>query len=162
LGLNSNTISKLTSLSSGYWSLVPEVSSLLFDGGKTRASVEKKQAVYDETLAAYKSAFLSALEDVENALSSYASAQIKRKTLAESVQSYKESLLIAEEQYRKGLTNFLDVLVAQRSLYSAQSKLSQSEATILTSFVRLNKALGGGWKTMEVTGNPQKELLTQG
>jgi outer membrane protein, multidrug efflux system len=162
LGLNSNTISKLTSLSSGYWSLVPEVSALFFDGGKTRASVEKKQAVYDENLAAYKSAFLSALEDVENALSSYASAQIKRKTLAESVKSYKESLLIAEEQYRKGLTNFLDVLVAQRSLYSAQSNLSQSEAAILTSFIRLNKALGGGWKAVEVTGNPKRELFIQG
>jgi outer membrane protein TolC len=48
----------------------------------------------------HKSAFLSALEDVENALSSYASAQIKRKTLAESVKSCKELLLIAEEQYR--------------------------------------------------------------
>jgi outer membrane protein, multidrug efflux system len=149
LGLNSNTASRLTSLSSGYWSLAPEVSALLFDGGKTRASIDGKQAVYDEILAAYKSAFLSALEDVENALSSYAAEQTKRHTLAESVRANKESVALAEECYRKGLTNFLDVLDAQRSLYSAQINLSKSDADVLTYFISLNKALGGGWRATD-------------
>ena len=146
LGLNSDTISRLSSLSSGYWSLVPQVSALLFDGGKTKAGVEKNVAIYEEALAAYHSTFLKALEDVENALVSYASAQTKRQTLAKSVQAYKETLMLAEEQYRKGLTSFLNVLDAQRSLYTAQNSLSVTNAEVLISFVSLNKALGGGWK----------------
>lgn len=148
LGLNTDTLSRLSSLSSGYWSLVPQVSALLFDGGKTRAGVEKNVAVYEEALAAYHAAFLSALEDVENALVSYASAQTKRQTLSQSVRAYREALTIAEEQYRKGLTNFLDVLDAQRSLYTAQNSLSATNAEVLTSFISLNKALGGGWQAV--------------
>jgi len=146
LGLNSDTISRLSSLSSGYWSLVPQVSALLFDGGKTKAGVDKNVAIYEEALAAYHATFLKALEDVENALVSYASAQTKRQTLTKSVQAYKETLMLAEEQYRKGLISFLNVLDAQRSLYTAQNNLSVTNAEVLTSFVSLNKALGGGWK----------------
>jgi NodT family efflux transporter outer membrane factor (OMF) lipoprotein len=158
LGLNSDTISRLSSLSSGYWSLVPQVSALLFDGGKTKAGVEKNVAVYEEALAAYHSTFLKALEDVENALVSYASAQTKRQTLTKSVQAYKETLMLAEEQYRKGLTSFLDVLDAQRSLYTAQNSLSATNAEVLTSFISLNKALGGGWKVF-VDADRQKAVL---
>ena len=54
--------------------------------------------------------------------------------------------MLAEEQYHKGLTGFLDVLDAQRSLYTAQNSLSATNAEVLTSFIGLNKALGGGWK----------------
>lgn len=151
LGLNSDTISRLSSLSSGYWSLVPQVSTLLFDSGKTKAGVEKNVAVYDEALATYKSTYLTALEDVENALVSYASAQTKRQTLTQSVQAYKESLAIAEEQYRKGLTDFLEVLTAQRSLYSAQKSLSSTNSDVLKSFISLNKAIGGGWDVFSDT-----------
>ncbi|MGE4559443.1 MAG: efflux transporter outer membrane subunit [Desulfobulbus sp.] len=151
LGLNTDTLSQLSSLSSGYWSLVPQVSTLLFDGGKTRAGVEKTVAVYEEALAAYRAAFLNALEDVENALVGYASAQTKRQTLTRSVRAYREALTIAEEQYRRGLTNFLDVLDAQRSLYTAQTNLSATNAEVLTSFISLNKALGGGWQAVADT-----------
>ncbi|MGD9949593.1 MAG: efflux transporter outer membrane subunit [Desulfobulbus sp.] len=158
LGLNSDTISRLSSISSGYWSLVPQVSALLFDGGKTKAGVEKNVAVYEEALAAYHSTFLKALEDVENALVSYASAQTKRQTLIKSVQAYKETLMLAEEQYRKGLISFLNVLDAQRSLYTAQNSLSTTNAEVLTSFIRLNKALGGGWKVFANANRKRKQI----
>lgn len=154
LGLNSNTLSQLSSLSSGYWSLVPQVSALLSDGGKTRAGVEKNVAVYEEARSAYHATVLKALEDVENALVSYASARTKRQTLTQSVQAYQQTLALAEEQYRKGLTNFLDVLDAQRSLSTAQNTLSATNAEVLTAFISLNKALGGGWKVFAHADRP--------
>jgi outer membrane protein TolC len=43
----------------------------LFDMGKARAGVEKSKALFDEALAAYRAAFHTALEDVENALAAY-------------------------------------------------------------------------------------------
>jgi NodT family efflux transporter outer membrane factor (OMF) lipoprotein len=150
LGVNSKSTGNLLSLSSGYWSLVPELSTLLFDGGKTRANIENKRAVYDETLAKYRSTFLTALEDVENALSAFQTEQARRKLLEDAVRSRREAVDLADELYRKGLTNFIDVLDAQRSLYSAQSSLVESESIILTNLVSLNKALGGGWDAPEI------------
>jgi len=153
MGLNSSTISKLASLSSGYWSLVPQVSTLLFDAGKTRANIRGKEAAYQQSLYAYHSAFLTALEDVENSLADYYTERTRMHTLTESVRANEEAYALARERYRRGLINFLDVLETQRTLYTSQSSLRKSEAKILTSLVSLYKALGGGWNAVEVTAS---------
>lgn len=150
MGLDSSTASKLLALSSGYWAIIPEVSMLLFDGGKTRANIQGKKAVYEESLYEYHSVFLQALEDVENALTDYYTEQTRVKTLAETVRADEEAHALAQEQYRRGLTNFLDVLETQRAIYSSQTSLRKSEAQVLTSLVSLYKALGGGWNAVEL------------
>ena len=147
MGLSSATASKLLALSSGYWSIVPQVSTLLFDAGKTRATIRGKEAVYAEQLAAYHSAFLTALEEVENALVNYYEEQARRGILADSVRSAEEAVALADERYRRGLINFLDVLSAQKTLYTSQSSLRKSETKVLTGLISLYKALGGGWST---------------
>ncbi|MGA2402746.1 MAG: efflux transporter outer membrane subunit [Syntrophobacteraceae bacterium] len=151
MGLESLTASKLLALSNGYWSIVPEVSMLLFDAGKTRANIEGKRAVYEESLYAYRYSFLKALEDVENSLTDYYTEQTRCSTLADYVHASEEALALADERYRRGLANFLNVLEAQRTLYSAQSSHRQSEAKVLTSLVSLYKALGGGWNAAELS-----------
>ncbi len=151
LGLQGDNVSKFLKISSGrYWSVIPGVTWNLFDGGKARATVKNKQAVYEENLAKYRSSFFKALEDVENSLAAYYAEQTKRRILAESVRANQEAVTLAQERYRKGLTNFLDVLTAENSLYTAQSNLSKSEANILTDLISLYKALGGGWDAVEV------------
>lgn len=145
LGLQGNSSGNLLASASRYWSVVPGVSLPLFTGGKTRAAIESKRAVYDETLAKYRAAFNSALEDVENALVSCNAQQERHRVLADSAGAYAAALKLANERYRMGLTNFLDVLDAEKSLYSIQISQSQSKAKLLTSLVSLNKALGGGW-----------------
>ncbi len=151
LGMQSSTVSKLFNISSGrYWSLVPGVTWNLFDSGKVRAAVTNKRAVYEEYLAKYRSLFLSALEEVENALTAYHAEQKKRQILVDSVCADAEAVALANERYRKGLTNFLDVLTSEQNFYSAQSNLSTSEANLLTDLISLYKALGGGWAAAEV------------
>jgi outer membrane protein TolC len=130
--------------------LVPGVTWNLFDGGKARATVANKRAVFEENLAKYRASFLSALEDVENALAAYYAEQTKRHILADSVRADVEAVALANERYRRGLTNFLDVLTTEKNLYSAQTSLNQSEANLLTNLISLYKALGGGWDAAEV------------
>jgi len=151
LGLQGDSLSKFSKISSGrYWSVIPGVTWNLFDGGKARATVKNKQAVYEENLAKYRYAFIKALEDVENSLSAYYAEQKKHRILGDSVRANQEAVTLAKDRYRKGLTNFLDVLTAENSLYTAQSNLSKSEANLLTDLISLYKALGGGWDAAEV------------
>jgi outer membrane protein, multidrug efflux system len=151
LGLQESSVSKFLKASSGrYWSIVPGVTWNLFDGGKARATVKNKRAVYEEKLAKYHASFLTALEEVENGLAAYYAEQTKRRILAESVSANQEAVTLAHERYRRGLTSFLDVLTAQNSLYTAQSNLSTSEANLLTDLISLYKALGGGWDAADV------------
>jgi outer membrane protein, multidrug efflux system len=153
LGLQGTDVSKFLNISRGrYWSVVPGVIWNLFDGGKARATVKSKRAVYEENLARYRSSFIKALEDVENALAAYYAEQTKHRILVESVRANQEAVTLAKERYRRGLTTFLDVLTAENSLYTVQSNLSQSEANLLTNLISLYKALGGGWDAADAQG----------
>jgi outer membrane protein, multidrug efflux system len=153
LGLQASSASKFMETSSRYWSIVPGVSLPLLDGGKTRANIAGKQAIFDESLAKYRAAYNSALEDVENALTAYYAERAKHLLLVESVRVNEEAVATASERYRRGLTTFLDVLTTQQAFYSAQSSLSQSDANQLTNMVSLYKALGGGWDQTSATLN---------
>ena len=44
------------------------------------------------------------------------------------------------------------MLVAQRSLYTAEDALAQSSRNIATDLIALYKALGGGWETLQADG----------
>jgi outer membrane protein, multidrug efflux system len=68
--------------------------------------------------------------------------------LAEAVEANRRAVSLSNELYLRGLGDFLHVLDSQRLLFSSQSYLAQSEATVSTDVVMLYKALGGGWKTL--------------
>ena len=46
------------------------------------------------------------------------------------------------------------MLDAERSLYSAEDSLLQSQVAIAAGYVTLNKALGGGWDGVDEIENP--------
>lgn len=150
LGLQASSAAKFAQMSSRYWSMVPGVSLPLFDAGKARATIEGRRAAYDESLANYRAAFLSALEDVENALAAYYAEQARQQVLAEAVRASEDAVALANERYRRGLTSFLDVLTSENALFGAQRSLSQSDANVLTDLIALYKALGGGWSAVDV------------
>ena len=68
------------------------------------------------------------------------------KLYGEAVADNKQAVQLATRLYTEGQTDFLNVLIAQRSLYTAQDALVQSERTVATDLVAIYKALGGGWE----------------
>ena len=53
--------------------------------------------------------------------------------------------------------DFSNVLITQRSLLSFQDELTQSEGSVVSNLVRLYKALGGGWNSMEPSSIARKK-----
>ncbi len=49
------------------------------------------------------------------------------------------------ERYDKGVSDYLEVLDSERTLFSAQLELSELKRNYFNSYVKLYKALGGGW-----------------
>ncbi len=127
------------------WSFGPSITVPLFNGGQLKAAVEIARAQRDQNFLAYQSTVLTALEDVENALVSLAQEQIRHEKLAAATKYYRESAELSRSLYQVGSTSFLEVLTAERSLYSAEDPLIQSEVNIAKNYITLNKALGGGW-----------------
>jgi multidrug efflux system outer membrane protein len=53
---------------------------------------------------------------------------------------------LARLRYDGGVSNYLEVLDAQRSLFSSELTLAQTNRDQLVALVQLYKALGGGWR----------------
>jgi outer membrane protein, multidrug efflux system len=127
------------------WSIGPSVSVPIFNGGKLEAAVEVAQAQRDEYHVAWRSAVLSALEDVENATVNLGQERRRIVSLADSAKRYGEAARLSRALYETGSNTFLDVLDAERSQFSAEDSLLASRANLAKYYVALAKALGGGW-----------------
>jgi outer membrane protein, multidrug efflux system len=152
---NATKIGDLGKNSSIGWSLGPTLSVPIFNAGKLRAAVEVAQARRDQYYVAWRSAVLTALEDVEDALVSLSHERTKEKRLAEAARQYREAAKLSRTLYQTGTQSFLDVLDAERSLYSAEDSLLKSRVAIAKDYIALAKALGGGWNGKIDSSKPE-------
>jgi len=145
-GVTSISASDWFSAPSRFWSIGPTFRWPIFDAGRIRANIEVRNARQEQALTQYEKTVLTAFEDVENALVSYAKEQVRYRSLMDAVVANRRALALADELYKNGLVDFLNVLDSQRSLYAAEDDLTRSEAAMATNLVALYKALGGGWE----------------
>jgi len=117
----------------------------IFNGGRLRAARDEARGKEEEMLAQYRKAVLSALWDVELALSAIEHLERQESAQKLSVEQGEQALSGAQARYQAGSGDFLAVLDAQRSLVTVQEQLSQYQLARLQAAVGLCKALGGGW-----------------
>ncbi len=122
------------------------ITQTIFDRGRLRAVRAEAQAKEEELVAAYSAAILSALVDVENALSALHHLDEARALQEQSVAETERAFAGATLRYKAGSGDFLSVLEAQRALYAARDQYSQYKLARLQAVVALCKALGGGWQ----------------
>nr|WP_321786260.1 efflux transporter outer membrane subunit [Burkholderia pyrrocinia] len=144
IGSGSSALHDLLSSGSGVWSLIPNVTLPLVDGGRNRSNLALAHAQRDEALAQYEKTLQRAFRDVSDALAArhWLADQvvIERAALA----SQAERARLAKLRYDSGATRFLEVLDAQRDLMSAEQQLVMTRRALLSSRVALYGALGGG------------------
>jgi NodT family efflux transporter outer membrane factor (OMF) lipoprotein len=148
IGVESLSLNRLVSTPTRSYSFGPSISWPIFKGGAIRANIEVQSALQEEALAQYEKMVLTALEEVENVLTAYAEEQRKMESLRLAEVAAGKSAEIAFRKYEAGLIDFLAVLVAQRSLLSAQDQLAKSKGVVTSNLIKLYKALGGGWESM--------------
>jgi NodT family efflux transporter outer membrane factor (OMF) lipoprotein len=139
---------------SNFWSIGPSVQWKIFDAGRVRANIRVQDARQEEALGTYERTVLTAFEEVENGLTSYAKEQVRYHSLRDAVAASRKSLALANRLYANGLTDFLRVLDAERSLYDAEDRLAQSEKAISGDLVSLYESLGGGWQSGDLRAAP--------
>jgi len=120
----------------------------LFQGGAVVSNVRLQEALRDESFITYQQTVLAAFQDVENALIAFAKEQQHHKLLNDAVIANHKAVDLSLQLYIAGLTDFLNVEITQRTLYSSEDALVQSETSIVTDLIALYKALGGGWESI--------------
>jgi outer membrane protein TolC len=104
-----------------------------------------QNARQEQALLQYEKQILTALEEVENALSAHTRERSREASLKAAVDSTRRALALATDRYTSGLENFLSVLDAERSVYAAEDQLVRSEKNTAVTLIAVYKALGGGW-----------------
>jgi outer membrane protein, multidrug efflux system len=115
------------------------------DRGRVRARIAASRADGDAQLAQYQQSVLLALEDVENALVSYARSQDRDVQLQLAAKDSKLAADLAGIRFKDGATGLLDLLDAQRVELQAEDAYAESHSNSALSAVLLYKSLAGGW-----------------
>jgi len=142
--LASNTLSltdptKTLSLGAG-------VTQSIFDFGKRQRQIALSEAQQQEMLVSYYKAVLTALAEVEDALSN---EQLSRELEVQQRQVIKENRLIAtttEQLYQAGAEKLTNLLDAQSDQLQAEDQLLVLYQDRLNASLNLYKVLGGGWE----------------
>ena len=130
-------------------SLAASMAQTLFDAGRIRSRINIQTAVQEQALVNYEKTVLTALEEVENALTAYARNQERKAALYSAQEASRNAATLARQQYESGLVDFQKVLDTQRTLLSNEDSLASTEAEALSALITLYKALGGGWADQE-------------
>ena len=93
----------------------------------------------------YRKTVLTALQDVEDALTRCDSDRTRQQDLARQTDSARAAADLSRAQYRAGLVPFSTVLTTEAALLTAEDSAAQNAATMAQDVVALYKALGGGW-----------------
>ena len=126
-------------------SLIGGLMHSLFAGGRARAAVAGNRAATNEALAAYRSAILTAMEDVQNALSASDAAANWVRIDRDGVDAAERNARLLRGQYDIGLTDLFILLDAEQQLHDQRDDLLVAETARATAAIRLYVALGGGW-----------------
>jgi multidrug efflux system outer membrane protein len=125
------------------WAVTPALSWAAFDLGSARARLRGAEATTREAVANYEQTVLRALEETENALSTYREQQRRLVSLAEQARESNRAASIARVRYREGVADFLALLDAERTELVAREAVAQAEAGVFTGVVGIYKSLGG-------------------
>ena len=117
----------------------------VFDGGRNRANLKLARARYEEALANHKGRLLTALREVEDALSDVQQRQKQGAVQEQARQAADRALLVAQARYQRGVSTYLDVTDAQRSALQADRAGVQIATQRLLASVAVARSLGGGW-----------------
>jgi outer membrane protein, multidrug efflux system len=145
-GYASESLRNLTQGSARQFSFGPLALSLpVFDAGRNRANLKLAQARYDEAVANHEGRLLSALREVEDALSDVQERRQQGEVQAQAQQAASRALQVAQARYDRGVSTYLDVTDAQRSALAADRAAAQIRTQRLLAAVSVARALGGGW-----------------
>ncbi len=147
MGLASSDLSTLLSSDALIYSVGGSILGPIFNWGKNKRRVDIQKETARQALFRYEQSVLNAFREVDDAL-------IDVNTYGREVESRERQKLAAinaaklsRARYDGGQTGYLEVLDTERSLFTAELETTAVKGSLLSSYLYLYKALGGGWIT---------------
>ena len=145
LGGAATSISKMFADSNKFWTLGASLSQTLFAGGtlyhRERAAVD----ALDEAGALYRSAVITAFQNVADTLHTLVFDAEALKADLEAEHSAERSLNYARKAQELGSVSYLALLIAEQAYQQTVVNRVQAQANRYADTAALFQALGGGW-----------------
>ena len=154
-GVESAQLKDIFNWENRMWSIGPNISLPLFEGGRNRAGLERAKAAYQEAVAQYRSQVLVAFHEVEDGLAGLRLLKDQYEAQMRAVEGARQAARLSRLRYKEGLVSYIEVEIADRTMLENQITAYELNGQRIVTTVQLIKALGGGWKP----GNP---MMTNG
>ena len=144
--LPSLTLSGDVGIASGTqtWSFGPALSLPVFNQGALAAQRDAKLSIAKQAEIDWRSAVVSAVEDVQVAQSNLLQYRRRATALQTSATSYGRALALAQESYRGGAITLLDLLDTDRSTASARISAASARNKAAKEWATLQISIGAG------------------
>jgi len=142
-GFNSVKAGNVLDWESRFWSIGPEVSLPIFNGGRLQAELETQRAEYNKSLAEYRKRVLTAFSEVENALADIHLREEQSQAQQKLLGASRKAAELSIQRYKEGLVSFLEVIDTERSRLQAERDAIQIQSEQLIAVSQLVKATGG-------------------
>jgi len=150
--LVSTALSSLLEWGSRSFSIGAAADWPLFLGGRTRGNIAVANARQEQALIAYRKSVLTALQDVEDALSRIEGDRGQLASLRKATADAARAEALAGTRYRGGLVTYSDVLLARGQRLSLEKQMIDVQGALARDTASLFKALGGGWPELAQQG----------
>jgi NodT family efflux transporter outer membrane factor (OMF) lipoprotein len=144
-GFGASSIGNLLKASNAAWTLGGTAVETLFDAGARSAAVRAARAAYDEAVANYRQAVLTAFQNVEDELAAVRVLEQDYALRMQASHAADQNEQILLNQYASGQVAYTDVVVAQANALAARRTALGSSRDRIVAAVSLIQALGGGW-----------------
>jgi NodT family efflux transporter outer membrane factor (OMF) lipoprotein len=143
IGSSATAMRDLFKAGTGFWSLGGSASQTLFAGGTLLHRKRAADAALDEAGAMYKSAVLTAFQNVADSLHALATDADALNAATRSVNASQKSLEVVRRQLELGSVSPLALINAEQSYQQALVALAQARANRLADTAALFQSLGG-------------------
>ena len=149
IGYASHDPAKFFDQNSLAFNITPTFKWTLFNGTERIQAHNAAKAQMQAAVESYNNTVLLAVQEVENAMSSYKNCMKQLVFLRELVNQGQKTLDLSLELYKSGLIDFQTLLDAQRQMLSYQNSLESTRGSSAIAIVNLYQALGGGWNNAQ-------------
>jgi multidrug efflux system outer membrane protein len=143
-GVTSLALSTLFRSAAETWTFAPTITQPIFDFGQNKGNLNAAKGQRDADLAQYEKTVQTAFREVADALARRGTIDAQLAAERALSEAATGNLKLSTARYERGADTYLNELVAQRTLYSAQQSLIQTQFILATNLVTLYTALGGG------------------
>jgi len=128
------------------WTIAAGLLGPLFQGGRLRSEYDVAYAQWQQAVVFYEQTVTNAFAETTTVLYAREKLAASVAELARAVDHYREMVRLTNLRYNSGLANYFEVLYAMQQLFPAEISLARARLALLTDYVNIYKALGGGWK----------------